>query len=291
MQPCLASLLDAIVRRRKAAGLSQAQLANRVRYQPSYLSKAERGLLGVPSQSLVAAIDTELNAGGTLVELRRHAWLEDKGVPAGVTWTEVPQEVDITNRRQLIVGGGAAAVAPAVAAHAAMGSAAVASATMSGVPGPVAPPAVASGVPAQAQARGELSGRWWTSWQTFRDGEEIHSAQEVAVEQHGDRLTIAAVSRGLTMEEGGYLWSGELRVFDNEIVMGWYAAVDGPVRSKGTLFFSLHPHGDRLTGRWVGLSYDGLFVEGWGAMARSEQVSTTLIGRMKDQQPVGGGPR
>ncbi|WP_268761611.1 helix-turn-helix transcriptional regulator, partial [Frankia sp. AvcI1] len=98
---------------RKAAGLSQAQLASRVRYQPSYLSKAERGLLGVPSQSLVSAIDAELNAGGRLVELRRHAWLEDKGSQEGITWPRALEEVDTTDRRQLMVGGSAAAVGPA----------------------------------------------------------------------------------------------------------------------------------------------------------------------------------
>ncbi|EFC82342.1 transcriptional regulator, XRE family [Parafrankia sp. EUN1f] len=285
MQPCLASLLGAIVQYRKAAGLSQAQLANRVRYQPSYLSKAERGLLGVPSQSLITAIDAELKAGGTLVELRRHAWLEDKGGQAGVTWREVPQEVDITNRRQLIVGGGAAAVAPTMVAPVTVGSAAVASTTMENAPVPAASRAALAGIP--GQVRNDLAGRWWTSWQTFRDGEEIHSSQEVNVDQAGDHLTIAAISRGLALEEGGYLWSGELRVFDNEIVMGWYMAMDGPVRSKGTLFMSLHPHGDRLTGRWVGLSYDGLFIEGWGAMARSEQVTIALIERLKKQHPRG----
>ncbi|WP_230205145.1 helix-turn-helix domain-containing protein [Parafrankia elaeagni] len=274
MQPRLASLLDAIVQYRKAAGLSQAQLANRVRYQPSYLSKAERGLLGVPSQSLVSAIDAELKAGGALVELRRHAWLEDKGGQAGVTWMEVSKEVDITDRRQLIVGGSAAAVVPVAVASATMSSA-------SAVPAPQPAAPVAPG--AQARVRNELAGRWWTSWQTFRDGEEIHSSQEVAVSHTGDHLTIEAVSRGLALESGGYLWSGELRLFDNEILMGWYAAADGPVRSKGTLFLSLHPHGDRLTGRWVGLSYDGLFIEGWGTMARSEEVSISLLERLRKQ--------
>jgi hypothetical protein len=34
------------------------------------------------------------------------------------------------------------------------------------------------------------------------------------------------------------------------------------VRSKGTMFFTLHQHGTRMTGRWVGLSYDGPIVTG-----------------------------
>ena len=44
-------------------------------------------------------------------------------------------------------------------------------------------------------------------------------------------------------EEGGYHWSGELRLGDNEILMGWYAANYGSIRSKGTFDFVLHPHG------------------------------------------------
>jgi transcriptional regulator with XRE-family HTH domain len=255
MQPCLAALLASIVGLRKAAGLSQAQLASRVRYQPSYLSKAERGLLGVPSQSLISAIDAELNAGGRLVELRRHAWLENKGSQEGITWPRALEEVDTTDRRQLMVGG-SAAVGPS--------------------PGSVG---------RRAGGGVDLSGHWWTAWQTFRDGEEIHSSQEASLEQSGAKIHIEAVTRGLPTEQGGYLWWGELQIFDEEIIMGWYVSSEGPVRSKGSLFLSLNPHGDRLTGRWVGLSYDGMFIEGWGAVARDEQTALALIERAKKQYP------
>ena len=61
-----------------------------------------------------------------------------------------------------------------------------------------------------------------------------------------------------------YRWRGELRLWDNELLMGWYASTDGGVRSKGTMYFVLHPHGQQMTGRWVGLSYDGNIVTGWG---------------------------
>ncbi len=268
MQPCLATLLESIVQRRKAAGLSQVQLANRVRYQPGYLSKAERGLLGVASQSLVGAIDAELNASGRLVELRRRAWLEDKGSRAGITtWPRTLEEVVPTDRRQLMVGGSAATVGPAV--------------------GPELPEPLPSSPGAGRRAGGavDLSGRWWTAWQTFRDGEEIHSSQEASLEQIGAKIHIEAITRGLSSEEGGYLRWGELQIFDEEIIMGWYVSSDSPVRSKGSLFLSLNPHGDRLAGRWVGLSYDGMFIEGWGAVARDERTSLALIERLKKQYP------
>ncbi|WP_462185815.1 helix-turn-helix domain-containing protein, partial [Frankia sp. CcWB2] len=276
MQPCLTDLLNALVQLRKAAGLSQAQLANRVRYQPSYLSKAERGLLGVPSQSLVTAIDIELNAGGSLIELRRHAWLEDKGSQAGIPWRRALEEVDTTDHRQLTVGESAAAVGPVTRSDA----------PAIPVPGRTfTSTSTSEGADRRTRNTVGLSGHWWTAWQTFRDSEEIRTSQEANLNQVGDVIQMEAISRGLSVDEGGYLWWGELRVWDNEIIMGWYVASDGPVRSKGALFLSLHPHGDRLTGRWVGLSYDGLFIEGWGAMARSENTALALIDRLKKQYP------
>ena len=43
--------------------------------------------------------------------------------------------------------------------------------------------------------------------------------------------------------------------------MGWYIADEGAVRSKGTLYFTLHQHGISATGRWVGLSYDAVNIQ------------------------------
>ena len=68
--------------------------------------------------------------------------------------------------------------------------------------------------------------------------------------------------------------------------MGWYAANDKSVRSKGTMYFTLHPHGQQLTGRWVGMSYDGAIVTGWGAMAHSEPDARALIGHLKLEEDL-----
>jgi hypothetical protein len=38
-----------------------------------------------------------------------------------------------------------------------------------------------------------------------------------------------------------------------------------------------------MTGRWVGLSFDGDIVTGWGAMARAEQEAAELIDQLKHQ--------
>jgi transcriptional regulator with XRE-family HTH domain len=127
-----------------------------------------------------------------------------------------------------------------------------------------------------------LAGDWWASWQTFMSGEEIITAQEVRFRQEASLIRVETLTRGIDVEEGGYHWSGELRLWDNEVLMGWYAARDGGTRSKGTLYFHLHPHGLRMTGRWVGLSYDGEIVTGYGAVAKSETEVRELITIQKE---------
>jgi transcriptional regulator with XRE-family HTH domain len=89
--------------------------------------------------------------------------------------------------------------------------------------------------------RVSLTGDWWTCWQTSRSGVEDIRTQPVHLDQHGELIQIEATARGRPVEEGGYLWRGELRLWDNEILMGWYAANDGSVRSKGTMYFVMHP--------------------------------------------------
>jgi hypothetical protein len=101
--------------------------------------------------------------------------------------------------------------------------------------------------------------------------------------QRGDILDVKAITRGTQdFEEGGYLWRGELRIWDNEVLMGWYVATEGAVRSKGTMYFALHQHGLRMTGRWVGLSHDGPIVTGWGTIARTEEDAVALMHELLD---------
>ena len=66
-----------------------------------------------------------------------------------------------------------------------------------------------AGVPTH---RVQLGGEWWSAWQTFKEGEEIVTSQEVRVVQQADLLTLETTTRGLSIEEGGYHWRGELRI-------------------------------------------------------------------------------
>ena len=135
----------------------------------------------------------------------------------------------------------------------------------------------------------DLSGDWWTAWQTFRDGRELIAVQPAHITQDDQLLQIAAKERGLSDEDGGYLWRGELRLWDNELLMGWYAAADGAVRSKGTIYFALHPHGERSWGRWVGMSYDGRVITGWASMARTEDGAREVVNELIETEGAAAG--
>jgi hypothetical protein len=88
----------------------------------------------------------------------------------------------------------------------------------------------------------------------------------------------------LPEDEGGYSWSGELRLWDNEILMGWYADVDGSVRSKGTMYFVLHPHGLNMSGRWVGLGYDDRIMTGWAAFGQTREETEATMNRLLESE-------
>ena len=62
--------------------------------------------------------------------------------------------------------------------------------------------------------------------------------------------------------------------------LGWYAANDGSIRSKGTMYFVLHPHGLNMSGRWVGLGYDDKIMTGWGSMAKTAEDAGAVIERL-----------
>jgi transcriptional regulator with XRE-family HTH domain len=141
----------------------------------------------------------------------------------------------------------------------------------------------------QMSHRLNLSGDWWSAWQTFKDGNEVITSQEIRLGQQGDLIQVEATTRGISIEDGGYLWRGELRLWDNEILMGWYAATEASVRSKGTMYFVLHAHGINMVGRWVGLSYDGKIMSGWAAMAKSEDDARELIANLDHGASVGHG--
>jgi transcriptional regulator with XRE-family HTH domain len=129
----------------------------------------------------------------------------------------------------------------------------------------------------------DLSGTWWCGWQTWKDGIPRIDVHSLEVHQRGELLQLDA-ERALPVREGSYRWRGELRLWDNEALIGWYRSTDAAVRSKGALYLALHPHGTYAWGRWVGMSYDGEVITGWGGMARTEEEAHKVVQDLIDSK-------
>jgi hypothetical protein len=43
-------------------------------------------------------------------------------------------------------------------------------------------------------------------------------------------------------------------------------------------------HGVNAVGRWVGLSYDGPIITGWGALAHSEEDVVALMDKVRNEE-------
>lgn len=103
------------------------------------------------------------------------------------------------------------------------------------------------------------------------------------LDQHGLTVQIRALQRSEENTRGGYVWTGELRIWDNHALMGWYNAEEPNVRSRGTFFFQLHPQGNFLEGRWTGMSYDGPIMTGWASLAEARDDAASIIERLKTE--------
>ena len=57
----------------------------------------------------------------------------------------------------------------------------------------------------ETQQRLKITGRWWSSWQTWKGGAEVHTCQPIEIKQRGADLDIAALERGISVDAGGYL--------------------------------------------------------------------------------------
>ena len=64
--------------------------------------------------------------------------------------------------------------------------------------------------------------------------------------------------------------------------------VDPPCRPRPlasqSLYLALHPHGTHAWGRWVGMSYDGQVVSGWGSLARTEGKAHDVVQDLIEQK-------
>lgn len=115
-----------------------------------------------------------------------------------------------------------------------------------------------------------LDGTWWAAWQLFNGGTEMLAALRLELSQQGATVRLQAV------EERAAAWHGELRVWRQGVLTGWY----GDARSRGTLLFVLGEERVQAAGRWTGTAPDGRIATGHAALARTRDDAQEALARL-----------
>ncbi|MEB3023460.1 MULTISPECIES: helix-turn-helix domain-containing protein [Mycolicibacter] len=125
----------------------------------------------------------------------------------------------------------------------------------------------------------DLNGKWWASWQSA-PGPTTNNI---------DTHSVAALHAGgrILLDSG---WRGELRIWNNEILIGWYRPPVPVTRTRQGVFLWLPTHENYLIGRWNGVSPNNAVISGWCALARDEaesrQLADNLIGGKLQARPT-----
>ena len=118
-----------------------------------------------------------------------------------------------------------------------------------------------------AGLRSGLEGTWWAAWQLA--GGRV-ATLPLTLRRRGGTIEIEALERRV--------WRGELLVWDDGLLTGWYDAAEGRVRSRGAMVFLLH---DGLAeGRWVGRSGSGPLAGGHAALAGASGEARAAVVRL-----------
>jgi hypothetical protein len=127
------------------------------------------------------------------------------------------------------------------------------------------------GLAFEREGRVNLTGSWYAAWQTTAKGKEVLNTELLKIKQRGRKLVIENLEVSLENKLGGYLWKGEVRLYNNQYIIGRYLPVDPNVISKGSLFFRLDRVRNYLEGKWVGCNVDYEFTWGFGVIAKEKR--------------------
>lgn len=143
---------------------------------------------------------------------------------------------------------------------------------------------IALAVLAGAEPRSiDLNGRWWATWEAgpLRPGEaDFHLVEGLRV---GNRVLL----------DNG--WRGELELFGNEVLIGWYRPPGHGIRTRQGIFLWVPTGCDYLYGRWTGVADNNTVASGWCVLARDEVKSREVFESLRTSKaqprPVARLPR
>jgi transcriptional regulator with XRE-family HTH domain len=112
-------------------------------------------------------------------------------------------------------------------------------------------------------------GTWWAAWQLPAD---VIATLALSLRRRGAVVELEA------LERHGHPWHGELRMWEDGLLTGWYDAAEGRVRSRGTLLLVLRD--GRAEGRWTGRSGAGSVTGGHAALAGAREEARSIVARL-----------
>ncbi|MCP3991402.1 MAG: helix-turn-helix transcriptional regulator [Actinomycetia bacterium] len=127
----------------------------------------------------------------------------------------------------------------------------------------------------------DLQGTWWTGWQNVSEDRSRTSVEELHVAQHKQTVRLIA-EYGSPIDQGRTDWRCDLRLWHNQVLIGWFHGPEETVESKGTVYLTLDDEATTATGRWVGLDQDGAVVSGLVSLARSPEQARRLVADLLD---------
>ncbi|RKQ92311.1 helix-turn-helix protein [Solirubrobacter pauli] len=113
-----------------------------------------------------------------------------------------------------------------------------------------------------------LDGDWWSARQVAVDGRALIATVPVTLRRRAPDV-LAVEGRG---------WRGELRVWDEGTLTGWYVGAGPP----GTMLFVLDADSTLARGRWVARAVDGSVTGGHAALARTREAASAAVPRPSD---------
>jgi transcriptional regulator with XRE-family HTH domain len=122
----------------------------------------------------------------------------------------------------------------------------------------------------------DLAGTWWTGWQNPGSESRSLAVEELHIAQHEQTVRLIA-EHGSPIDQGRSEWRCNLRLWHNQVLIGWFYGPEETVESKGTVYFTLDADATSAMGRWVGLGPDGAVTSGAASLARSPEQARQLV--------------
>ena len=126
----------------------------------------------------------------------------------------------------------------------------------------------------------DLSGPWIATWSTTVEGELNINSERIDIKHSGNKLTFENKERSEDNRLGGYLWSANAVIYDNDQIVGYYLSKEKNVTSKGSLYFVWNHAGNFMMGRWVGCNYDYELTWGLGVIAETKEFGIDKIDKL-----------